>query len=65
MPPGAIKPEHIRRYMDKRGIKSRTQANREKAFMSRVYRWAYERGFVKGTLQRVSASIKKLAEIAT
>ncbi|GKL80905.1 tyrosine-type recombinase/integrase [Klebsiella pneumoniae] len=47
MPPDAIKPEHIRRYMDKRGIKSRTQANREKAFMSRVYRWAYERGFVK------------------
>ena len=48
MPPDAIKPEHVRRYMDKRGVKSRTQANREKAFMSRVYRWAFERGFVKG-----------------
>lgn len=47
MPPDTIKPEHIRRYMDKRGVKSRTQANREKAFMSRVYRWGYERGFVK------------------
>lgn len=48
MPSDAIKPEHVRRYMDKRGLKSRTQANREKAFMSRVYRWAYERGLVKG-----------------
>lgn len=33
--------------MDKRGVKSRVQANREKAFMSRVVRWAYERGKVK------------------
>ncbi|MBA0162249.1 tyrosine-type recombinase/integrase [Pectobacterium versatile] len=48
MPSDSIKPEHIRRYMDKRGINSRTQANREKAFMSRVYRWGYERGLVKG-----------------
>ncbi|MCW2485762.1 tyrosine-type recombinase/integrase [Candidatus Symbiopectobacterium sp. NZEC127] len=48
MPSDSIKPEHVRRYMDKRGTKSRTQANREKAFMSRVYRWAYERGLVKG-----------------
>ncbi|XEH57637.1 tyrosine-type recombinase/integrase [Edwardsiella tarda] len=48
MPSDAIRPEHVRRYMDKRGLKSHTQANREKAFMSRVYRWAYERGYVKG-----------------
>ncbi|MFW8080112.1 integrase, partial [Klebsiella pneumoniae] len=48
MPPDAIKPEHVRRYMDNRGIKNRPQANREKAFMSRVYRWGYERGKVKG-----------------
>lgn len=34
--------------MDKRGLKSRTQANREKAFTSRVFRWGYERGLVKG-----------------
>ncbi|WP_145496588.1 tyrosine-type recombinase/integrase [Yersinia bercovieri] len=45
--PDTIKPEHIRKYMDKRGVKSRTQANREKAFTSRVFRWAYERGMVK------------------
>lgn len=47
MKPDNIKPEHIRKYMDKRGVKSRVQANREKAFMSRVFRWAYERGKVK------------------
>ncbi|HCL5132350.1 TPA: tyrosine-type recombinase/integrase [Salmonella enterica] len=43
-----IKPEHVRMYMDKRGIKSKTQANHEKASMSRVFRWGYERGYVKG-----------------
>jgi len=48
MQPNDIKPEHVRKYLDKRGVKSRTQANREKAFMSRVYRWAYERGYAKG-----------------
>lgn len=47
MKPDNIKPEHIRKYMDLRGVKSRVQANREKAFMSRVFRWAYERGKVK------------------
>lgn len=47
MKPDNIKPEHIRKYMDKRGVKSRVQANREKAFLSRVFRWAYERGKVK------------------
>ncbi len=29
--PDKIKPEHIRRYMDQRGLSSRTQANREKS----------------------------------
>lgn len=32
MKPDNIKPEHIRKYMDKRGAKSRVQANREKTF---------------------------------
>ncbi|EJK7089529.1 tyrosine-type recombinase/integrase [Escherichia coli] len=45
--PDKIKPEHIRRYMDQRGLSSRTQANREKSFMSRVFRWGYERGYVQ------------------
>jgi len=47
MHPDSVRPEHIRKYMDIRGVKSRTQANREKAFMSRVYRWGFERGLVK------------------
>ncbi len=42
-----IKPEHIRLYMDKRGLQSKTQANHEKSSMSRVFSWGYERGFVK------------------
>lgn len=46
MLPSRIEPKHIRQYMDLRGKQSRTQANREKAFLSRVFRWAYERGKV-------------------
>ncbi|MGT6149631.1 tyrosine-type recombinase/integrase [Escherichia coli] len=42
----SIKPEHVRRYMDARGKKSRVQANHEHSSMSRVYRWGYQRGFV-------------------
>lgn len=44
----AIRPEHIRKYMDIRGNSSRTQANHEHSSMSRVYRWAYQRGYVPG-----------------
>jgi integrase len=44
--PNQLEPRHIRAYMDKRGVKSKTQANREKAFLSRAYRWAFERGKV-------------------
>lgn len=47
MQPDNIKPEHIRKYMDKRGTKSPTQANREKTLLSRVFGWGYERGMVK------------------
>lgn len=61
MNPNNIKPEHIRKYMDKRGLKSRTQANREKTFMSRVFRWGYERGFVKGNPCK---GVKQYKEIA-
>jgi integrase len=43
---GTIRPEHIRRYMDARGKKSRVQANHEHSSMSRVFRWGYQRGFV-------------------
>lgn len=44
----SIKPEHIRRYMDARGKRSRVQANHEHSSMSRVYRWGYQRGYVPG-----------------
>jgi integrase len=47
MEPDKVEPQHVRAYLDKRGKKSRVQANREKAFFSRVFRWAYERGKVK------------------
>ena len=46
MEPSKVEPRHVRMYMDKRGLSSRVQANREKAFFSRVFRWAYERGLV-------------------
>ncbi|WP_163833339.1 tyrosine-type recombinase/integrase [Spartinivicinus ruber] len=39
-----IRPQHIRQYMDKRGRKSKVQANREHAFLSKVFSWGYERG---------------------
>ncbi|HBA34882.1 MAG TPA: integrase [Gammaproteobacteria bacterium] len=42
----AVKPEHIRQYMDKRGQTGKVAANREHAFMSRLFNWAYERGRV-------------------
>jgi len=41
-----IKPEHIRKYMDIRGKQSKTQANREFAYMSTVFGWGFERGKV-------------------
>ena len=61
MPPDNIKPEHVRKYLDKRGVKSRTQANREKTFMSRVYRWGYERGYVKGNPTKGVKQFKETA----
>ncbi|EAB1772043.1 integrase [Salmonella enterica] len=47
MLPDTIKPFHIRKYMDARGVSAPVQANREKAFLSRVFSWAYERGKVE------------------
>ncbi|MFW3906689.1 tyrosine-type recombinase/integrase [Klebsiella pneumoniae] len=59
--PDKIKPEHIRRYMDQRGIASKTQANREKSFLSRVFRWGYERGYVQ---HNPCQGVKKFKETA-
>lgn len=59
--PDKIKPEHIRRYMDQRGMASKTQANREKSFLSRVFRWGYERGYVQ---HNPCQGVKKFKEAA-
>ncbi|HEE4340554.1 TPA: integrase, partial [Klebsiella pneumoniae] len=59
--PDKIKPEHIRRYMDQRGMASKTQANREKSFLSRVFRWGYERGYVQ---HNPCQGVKKFKETA-
>ncbi|EPO2591178.1 tyrosine-type recombinase/integrase [Escherichia albertii] len=48
MSPDLIKPQHIRKYMDDRGVVAPVQANREKSYLSRVYKWGYERGIVSG-----------------
>lgn len=56
-----MEPQHIRIYMDKRGVKSRVQANREKAFISRVFRWGFERGFVK---QNPCTGVRQFKEVA-
>lgn len=61
MHPDAILPQHIRKYMDKRALKSTVQANREKTFMSRVYGWGYERGMVK---RNPAKGVKKFTELA-
>jgi hypothetical protein len=41
-----VQPKHVRQFMDILGQKSPVQANRHKAFLSRAYRWAFERGKV-------------------
>ncbi|WP_319068525.1 tyrosine-type recombinase/integrase [Providencia manganoxydans] len=61
MLPDNIKPEHVRKYMDKRGVNSQVQANREKAFLSRVFSWAYERGMVKGNPCKGVRQFKEIA----
>jgi integrase len=43
----AIKPEHVRKYMDIRGKTSKIQANRESAYMSTVCSWGFERGKIE------------------
>lgn len=55
-----IEPKHIRAYMDKRGNSSKTQANREKSFMSAAFSWGFERGKVtKNPCQGVKAFTEK------
>tara|TARA_Y100000310_G_scaffold342527_1_gene446151 strand:+ start:625 stop:1632 length:1008 start_codon:yes stop_codon:yes gene_type:complete len=59
--PNRLTPPHIRKYLDKRGISSRTQANREVAFFSRVCNWGIERARLK---INPCKGVKKFKEVA-
>jgi site-specific recombinase XerD len=39
-------PEHVRKYMDIKGQKSKVQANRTLSLLSRIFSWGFERGHV-------------------
>lgn len=45
MPVNAIKPYHVRRYLDIRGRKAKVRANRERALLSHVFNCAREWGY--------------------
>lgn len=62
--PDKIKPEHIRRYMDQRGLSSRTQANREKALCPGYSVGVMNEVMFRGILVRELNSLKrKLANV--
>jgi len=45
VPLDSIKPHHVRQYLDKRGLKARVRANREKALLSHLFNCAREWGY--------------------
>jgi integrase len=45
VPIDKIKPHHVRRYLDTRGLKAKVRANREKALLSHVFNCAREWGY--------------------
>lgn len=45
MPIDQITPQHVRRYLDLRGKKAPTRANREKALLSHIFNFAREQGY--------------------
>lgn len=45
----AIKPHHVRAYLDKRGQKAKSRANRERALLSHVFNKAREWGYTDAT----------------
>ena len=47
--------------MDRRGLQSKTQANHEMSSMSRVFRWGYERGMMKGNPCQGVSKFKAIA----
>lgn len=54
-----VEPKHVRKFMDILGQKSKVQANRHKAFLSRAFRWAFERGKVR---QNPCQGVKQFTE---
>lgn len=58
MLPDAVLPQHVRRYVDKRGLKSQVQANHELSSLSVIYKWGYERGHCKSN---PAQGVKKFA----
>ncbi len=45
VPIDKIKPHHVRKYLDTRGLKAKVRANREKALLSHVFNCAREWGY--------------------
>lgn len=45
MPIDAIRPHHIKRYMDERGKTAKIRANREKSLFSHIFNYAREHGY--------------------
>ena len=45
MPIDKIKPHHVRKYLDERGLKAKVRANREKALLSHLFNCAREWGY--------------------
>lgn len=39
-----VQPKHVRQFMDLRGQKSKSRANRERTYLSNVMSWGFERG---------------------
>ncbi|MGQ5525156.1 tyrosine-type recombinase/integrase [Chitinimonas sp. PSY-7] len=44
MPLDSIKPTHVRKYLDKRGLQAKVRANREKALLSHIFNFARDDG---------------------
>jgi hypothetical protein len=72
MPIEAVKPHHIKRYLDERGKIAKVRANREKALFSHVFNFAREHVFtdapnpcagVKGHRETTVTGISKIRNL--
>jgi len=57
-----VTPGVIRRYLDKRGEAAPVQANREIAFLSAAYSWAYERDMLPKGMMNPCRGVKRNTE---